>query len=115
MPNSRSIAVVLLVMMLSTAGCYTAWEGKEPKRSYRENEGSFADLAARNAYIEKRADELMRRGLSREEAASHAASDWFSNAPVASQSPTRKELERRTAEANFADYARKAKKDSDNN
>jgi hypothetical protein len=111
MRNSRLLVLPLLAAMLATAGCYQAWSGKEPKQAYRENEGGFTDTAARSAYIEKRADELMRRGLHREDAVNQAANDWFSNAAVASQSLTPAERKRRQAESDFAAYYRNSKKD----
>jgi hypothetical protein len=70
----RTKPVLLLAIAVALTGC--ANTKVRPLR--RRN-----PVADRSAYIERRADELIRRGISRERALGQASGDWFNESLAA--------------------------------
>jgi hypothetical protein len=91
------LVTVLSLLVLGT-GCHSS---PSAKQRYRETPGTYADLGARDAYINARTEEMTRKGMNRADAAAQASREWFARTPAAGETPTAAELARREAQADF--------------
>jgi hypothetical protein len=108
MRTRRGLCLLLVAALALGAGCQSQKSGRAQQR-YRSQEYTFADLAARSEYVDRRTAELTGMGVSREEASARASREWFARAPAAKQVPTDYELQRRAAEAEITAYLEKRK------
>jgi hypothetical protein len=108
MRKPHYLCLFLCFVIALIVGCQSTNTARKQPR-FQENAGGFADTTARNTYINQRVDELAGKGMTREAAAARASREWFAQAPVASESPTRDELKRREAQADLITYLDKQK------
>ena len=108
MRKPLALPLMSLALLVLASGCHSRQTARTPQR-YQPAQYTFADLNARSEYIDQRTAELTDKGVSREEASARASREWFSQAPAASQVPTKYELDRREAEADIRTYLDKRK------
>lgn len=104
----RLLGFLLIAAVVLGAGCQSP-KTSRAKQRYQAQQYTFADLAARSEYVDRRTAELTDKGVSREEASARASREWFAHAPAAREVPTAYELKRRAAAAEITAYLEKQK------